>query len=43
MPVAGAETRLTHKEILEGMWALRRRVRPGKMSIREMIEDGRRF
>jgi len=43
MPAAGAETRLTHKEIVEGMRALRRRVKPGKMSVREMIEEGRRF
>ena len=43
VPVGGAETRLTHKEIVEGMRALRRRVRPGKMSVREMIEEGRQF
>lgn len=43
IPVAGAETKMTHKEIVEGMRALRRRVKPGKMSIREMIEEGRRF
>jgi prevent-host-death family protein len=43
MPVNGAETRLSHKEIVEGMRALRQRVRPGPMSIREMIEEGRRF
>jgi prevent-host-death family protein len=43
MPVAGAETKLSHKEIVEGMRALRRRVKPGKMTVREMIEAGRRF
>jgi prevent-host-death family protein len=43
MPVGGVETRPAHKEIVEGMRALRRRVKPGNMSIREMIEEGRRF
>lgn len=42
MPVVGTETRVTHKEIVEGMRALRQRVKPGKMTIREMIEEGRR-
>ena len=43
MPVAGTETKLTHKEIVDGMRALRRRVKPGKLSVREMVEEGRRF
>ena len=43
MPVAGAGTKLSHKEIVEGTLALRRRVKPGKMTVREMIEAGRRF
>jgi prevent-host-death family protein len=43
MPVAGAETKLSHKEIVEGMRSLRRHVKPGKMTVREMIEEGRRF
>jgi prevent-host-death family protein len=43
MPVAGTETKATHKEIVQGMRALRRRVKPGKTTIREMIEEGRRF
>lgn len=43
MPVAGVETKLTHKEIVEGLRALRQRVKPGKMTVREMIEEGRRF
>lgn len=43
MPVTGAETKLTHKEIVEGMRALRRRVKRVKMTVREMIEEGRRF
>jgi prevent-host-death family protein len=43
MPIAGAENKLTHKEVVDGMRALRRRVKPGKMTVREMIEQGRRF
>lgn len=42
-PIAGAEAKMSHKEIVEGMRALRRRVKPGKMTVREMIEEGRRF
>jgi len=42
-PVAETKTKLSHKEIVEGMRALRKRVRPGKMSVREMIQQGRRF
>ena len=35
--------RLSHEEIVEGMRALRKRVKPGKMTVRELIEKGRRF
>jgi hypothetical protein len=35
--------KLTHKEIVKGMRALRKRVKPGKMSIRKMIAAGRRY
>jgi hypothetical protein len=35
--------KLAHKEIVEGMRALRRCVKPGKMSVREMVNEGRRF
>jgi len=34
---------VSHKEIVKGMRALRRRVKPGKLSVREMIKEGRRF
>lgn len=34
---------LSHKEIVAGMRALRRRVKPGKMTVREMVNEGRRF
>ena len=43
VPVGQAEDRLSHKEIVEGMRALRKRVKPGKMSVREMVNEGRRF
>lgn len=43
VPIGGTERELTHKEIVEGMRALRQRVRPGKKSVREMIAEGRRF
>jgi len=42
-PFADAQARLSHKEIVEGMRALRKRVKPGKMSVREMVNEGRRF
>ncbi len=43
MPVAGAAAAPTHQEIVEGLRALRQRVKPGKMTVREMIEEGRRL
>ena len=43
VPVGATERRLTHNEIVEGMRALRKRVKPGKMSVREMVAEGRRF
>ena len=43
VPVGGAGPRLTHEEIVEGMRALRKRVKPDTMSVREMVNEGRRF
>ena len=43
VPVEEKEAKLTHREIVEGMRALRKRVKPGKMSVREMVKEGRRF
>jgi prevent-host-death family protein len=43
MPVAGSDARMSHQEIVEGMRALRKRVKPGKKSVREMVNEGRRF
>ncbi|MBI2822225.1 MAG: type II toxin-antitoxin system prevent-host-death family antitoxin [Acidobacteria bacterium] len=38
-----SRARHSHKEIVEGMRALRQQVNPGTMSVREMVEEGRRF
>ena len=43
VPVDEVKARLTHKEIVEGMRKLRKRVKPGKLTVREMVEEGRRF
>lgn len=43
VPVEEKESTLTHREIVEGMRALRKRVKPGKMSVRDMVKEGRRF
>jgi prevent-host-death family protein len=42
-PIGGTERKLAHMEIVEGMRALRKRVKPGKISVREMVAEGRRF
>ncbi len=42
VPVADTGVKLTHEEIVEGMRALRKRVRPDTMSVREMVNEGRR-
>jgi prevent-host-death family protein len=43
VPVGVTGARLSHREIVEGLRALRQRVKPGKMSVREMVNEGRRF
>lgn len=43
VPVGEKRKKLAHKEIVEGMRALRRRIKPDRMSVREMVEEGRRF
>jgi prevent-host-death family protein len=44
VPVEEAKTKLSHKEIVEGMRKLRKRVKPGgKMTVREMVAEERRF
>jgi prevent-host-death family protein len=42
VPVLRTGPKLTHQEIVKPMRALRKRVKPGKMSVREMINAGRR-
>ena len=43
VPIEETRPRMTHKEIVEGMRKLRRRIKAGKLSVREMVEEGRRF
>ncbi len=43
IPFAEAERKLSHQEILEGLRALRKCVKPGKMSVKQMIEERRRI
>ena len=40
---AGGSVRLSHKEIVEGLHELRKQVKAEGMSVREMVEEGRRF
>ena len=43
IPIEGIKDKLTHKEIIQGMRSLRKKVKTDKMNVREMIEEGRRF
>ena len=43
IPIGGTQPKLSHKEIVEGLRALRKRVKPGHMRVREMVAEGRRF
>ncbi len=43
VPIGPTGKKLTHREIVEGMRALRKRVKPDSMTVREMVEEGRRF
>jgi len=43
VPAGEVNPKLTHEEIVEGMRALRKRVKPDTMSVREMINEGRRL
>jgi len=43
VPVGATKKKLTHGEIVEGMRALRKRIKPDRMSVRKMVEEGRRF
>lgn len=41
VPVGPTEQKLSHQEIVEGMRDLRKRVKPGTMSVRGMVNEGR--
>jgi hypothetical protein len=43
VPIGQAGPGLTHQEIVEAMRQLRKRVKRGKMSVRDLIIQGRRF
>ena len=43
VPIGETQPKPAHKEIVEGMRDLRKRVKLGKMSVREMVAEGRRF
>jgi prevent-host-death family protein len=43
VPIAAAPGKLSHQDVVDGMRALRRRVKTDRMSVREMVEAGRRF
>jgi prevent-host-death family protein len=43
VPVVETGVTLSHGEIVEGFRALRRRVKPGAMSVKDMVNHGRRF
>ena len=42
-PVETTRRKLTHSEIVQGMRSLRKKIKTDKMSLRQMIEEGRRF
>ena len=41
VPVGPTEQKLSHQEIVEGMRDLRKRVKPGTMNVRDMVNEGR--
>jgi prevent-host-death family protein len=43
VPVRDAGPKPTHEDIVEGMRALRKCVKPDPLSVREMVNEGRRF
>ena len=43
IPPGEVRPKLSHAEVVEGMRALRQWVKRGKPSIRELIQEGRRF
>ena len=43
VPVEETGSRLTHHEVVEGMRALRKRIKPDSTGVREMVNEGRRL
>ena len=43
VPVEATGSKPTHQEVVDGMRALRKRIKPDSMSVREMVNEGRRF
>ena len=43
VPVGQGDQKLSHKEVVEGLRELRKRIKPGNMSVREMVSEGRRY
>jgi prevent-host-death family protein len=43
VPIGPMRKKLTHREIVEGMRELRKRIKSDSMTVREMVEEGRRF
>ncbi len=43
VPVEETGSKPTHQEVVEGMRGLRKRIKPDSMSVRGMINEGRRF
>jgi prevent-host-death family protein len=43
VPIEEKGAKLKHCEIVEGMRALRKRIKSDSMSVREMVNHGRRF
>ena len=43
VPVGEAAAKLSHEEIVERMRPLRKRVKRGKMRVRDMVDEGRRY
>ena len=43
VPVEETGSKPTHQEVVEGMRALRKRIEPDSLSVREMVHEGRRF
>jgi prevent-host-death family protein len=43
VPVGSTRKKLSHTEIVNGMRELRKQTKPGKLTVRQMIQEGRRY